>query len=283
LVWCSLWHAKHRLILKLEAGADNAVAEFAVDSSIRQSFLKGVLPAQVSITDLDGDGHHEMIVARTGYARSLRVAGDDFEMVDQFNARRSGDAISAVLPEVSVNGEALMGLYVASSGELQLLAKDADGVYRYSRTETLGEISLVVVPEKIGGAGEQSYVMAGEDRFWLLRSTGAEWIRDLKDPFETDLENVRYTHAEVADLNGDGVTEIIAVDGQNHVVEILQAEGAGWRSLMYWEVFEQNMHYQGRAGGKLEPRELSIAELTGDGHLDFVFLIHDRILLYPQE
>jgi hypothetical protein len=43
------------------------------------------------------------------------------------------------------------------------------------------------------------------------------------------------------------------------------------------------MHYQGRTGAKLEPREAVVADLNGDGRLDFAFLIHDRIIVYPQE
>jgi hypothetical protein len=48
-------------------------------------------------------------------------------------------------------------------------------------------------------------------------------------------------------------------------------------------VFEQNLHYQGRTGSNVEPREVVIADLTGDGKLDFALLVHDRILFYPQE
>jgi hypothetical protein len=52
---------------------------------------------------------------------------------------------------------------------------------------------------------------------------------------------------------------------------------------MFWEIFEQNMHYQGRTGGKLEPRQAVAADLNNDGLLDFAFLIHDRIIFYLQK
>ena len=47
----------------------------------------------------------------------------------------------------------------------------------------------------------------------------------------------------------------------------------------HWEIFQQNMHYQGRSGGNLEPRQILIAELNGDDLLDFAFLVHDRVLI----
>jgi hypothetical protein len=33
----------------------------------------------------------------------------------------------------------------------------------------------------------------------------------------------------------------------------------------------------------MEPREALVADVTGDGLNDLLVLVHDRILLYPQE
>ncbi len=105
----------------------------------------------------------------------------------------------------------------------------------------------------------------------------------VEDSFETNLEDVHYSYVEGDDFNQDGRFDLLAVDGQSHVLEILVKEELDWQSRMFWEVFEQNLHYQGRSGSPVEPREVVIADLTGDGKLDFAFLVHDRILFYPQE
>jgi len=97
------------------------------------------------------------------------------------------------------------------------------------------------------------------------------------------LEDVYFSHVSPGDFDTDGHLYLVAVDGNEHVVEILRGGKAGLSSQMFWEVFEQNMHYQGRTGGKLEPRETMTADLNGDGLLDFVFLVHDRIILYFQD
>ncbi len=88
---------------------------------------------------------------------------------------------------------------------------------------------------------------------------------------------------EGADFDRDGRLDLVAVDGKSHVVEVLVQSESSWGSRMFWEVFEQNMHYQGRTGGNIEPRQVVLADLTGDGKLDFAFLVHDRILFYPQK
>ena len=49
-----------------------------------------------------------------------------------------------------------------------------------------------------------------------------------------------------------------------------------------WQVFEERS-FRGRRGDQLEPREALIADVTGDGKNDLVLIVHDRILVYPQE
>ena len=49
-----------------------------------------------------------------------------------------------------------------------------------------------------------------------------------------------------------------------------------------WQVFEQKS-FRGRAGDTSEPREALVADLTGDGKNDLAVIVHDRILVYPQE
>lgn len=252
-------------------------------SSIRESLLKGLLPAQVSEIDVDADASNELVVARTGFARAIRFANGSLEMVDQFNARRTGDEISAVIPH-SVDGQlAGLILYVEAAGELQFLSRDDDGVLRYERSEAVGPISLSGWRRF---AGESSvgttHIFYGEDRFWYFAPGAVSWQRAIGDSYETELEDVFFSQVEAADFNDDGQLELIAVDGTENVVEILSSDGDGWKQLMYWAIFDQNMHYQGRTGAKLEPRETIRADLNGDGKLDFGFLVHDRVLFYPQ-
>jgi len=47
-------------------------------------------------------------------------------------------------------------------------------------------------------------------------------------------------------------------------------------------VFEAKS-FRGRSGDAAEPREAVVADFTGDGKNDLAVLVHDRILVYPQE
>jgi len=49
-----------------------------------------------------------------------------------------------------------------------------------------------------------------------------------------------------------------------------------------WQVFEERA-FRGRRADFAEPREAVVADVTGDGKNDLIILVHDRILVYPQE
>lgn len=253
-------------------------------SSIRESLLKEIQPAHVSEIDVDGDGFLELVAARTGFARAIRFVEGNFEMVDQFNARRSEDRIGSVIPLIEDDGLEGLVMYVAEAGELQFLLRDEDGVLRYRNTEKVGSIGLEGWLKFEGRkAFDDAYVLFGEDRFWYFAPHADSWEMTVSGNFETQLEDIYYSYVQVGDFERDGSVDLVAVDGNEHVVEIVTRGSDQWSSAMYWEVFEQNMHYQGRTGAKLEPREAVAADLNGDGRLDFAFLVHDRIIFYPQE
>jgi len=274
------------LLLAPAVGAESAYALEAVGegSSLRESLLKDISPSQVSAIDVDGDGRPELVAARKGFARALRFGEDGLEMVDQFNARRSGDEVAAVIPSMGQDGLRGLVMYVPKEGELQFLSRDEDGVLRYRHAETAGSITLAGWSRLEGKrGGEDSFIFAGEDRFWYFATHAGSWVGEVGESYETKLEDVYFSHVATGDFDADGRVDVLAVDGNEHVVEILRNGQAGMRSQMFWEIFEQNMHYQGRTGAKLEPRQTVTADLDGDGLLDFAFLIHDRIIYYLQE
>ncbi len=49
-----------------------------------------------------------------------------------------------------------------------------------------------------------------------------------------------------------------------------------------WQVFEERT-FRSRRSDMPEPREAIISDVTGDGKNDLIILVHDRILVYPQQ
>ena len=274
---------KAPVLLSVEDFENMKLKTFAQESTVRESLLEDVQPVQVSVLDVNADGKNELIVGQAGYARALQVEGETLEMVDQFNARRSEDTVSAIIPFYDKGRIQQLVFYVEESGEFQIIKRNADGVFRYDSSIDVGKIELSDWYQLSGFQDEGEFIFAGKDRFWNLNKREDVWARVVKSSYETHLEDVFYNFVEGADFDRDGAFDFIAVDGQNHIVEILSQQETGLESQVYWEIFEQNLHYQGRNGSKTEPRQVVIADLTNDGKMDFAFLVHDRILFYPQK
>jgi hypothetical protein len=100
----------------------------------------------------------------------------------------------------------------------------------------------------------------------------------------TDLPKIRHHGIECGDFNNDGVIDLVCLDGKKNLLEFLKLdeETQSWESTLHFEVFEKNLHYQGKKGGLYEPREGLVVDLNGDELDDLVFLVHDRLLLYKQ-
>jgi len=49
-----------------------------------------------------------------------------------------------------------------------------------------------------------------------------------------------------------------------------------------WQVFEERT-FRSRRADSAEPREALIADFNNDGKNDLIVVVHDRIILYPQE
>jgi hypothetical protein len=262
-----------------------AYKPIAAESSIRESLFKSLGPASTSSFDVNGDGSNELVVGRTGFARAFKVSGDELEMVDQFNARRGSDVIAAVIPLHSGQAIDVIALYVPDESEIQLLNRDDAGVFRYARSVKVGQLDLQDWFRFPAGKNpaNAAYLFAGEDRFWFFGSAhrGYQWVVD--ERYETDLEDIHYSHLAGADFDRDGQIDLVALDGSEHVIDVLGRGDGQFNSRVFWQVFEQNMHYRGRTGAKLEPRQVVIDELTGDGLPDLALLVHDRILIYPQQ
>ena len=83
------------------------------------------------------------------------------------------------------------------------------------------------------------------------------------------------------DLNGDGILDLVAVDGARGELEILAGTADSFIPALGFPVFEKKTFSGGGRG--VEPRAVLVEDLDGDGLADVCLLIHDRLVIYPQE
>jgi hypothetical protein len=130
--------------------------------------------------------------------------------------------------------------------------------------------------------GRDDLLLFGAQRFLTLYA--GEHPPALKEAmtFESKLEDAFFVDLVAGDLNGDGRPDLAVFDVVDHNVEVITPQGETLAHAINFKIFESKNFGRGGEGGA-QPREAVIADVTGDGRQDLVLLVHDRILVYPQD
>lgn len=251
----------------------------------RRGLVENIDASAVTLGDLGADGRAELIVSSGNFARALQVSDkNELTVVDQFNARDSVAEITAalVLPQPG-RKQPFVVLYDRKTEMFQTLRANEQGLYEVVDTSPAGKIEVASSQVIKGKSGPEAFIF-GRDRFWWMPLGREDFSVATLATHATDLPDIHYSDVIVGDLNSDGSPDAVCIDPDKNVIEILSNAGENrWESRLHFRVFETDEHFQGRKGIQLEPRETIIADVTGDGKNDLVLLVHDRILLYPQE
>jgi hypothetical protein len=266
---------------------DGTFHEISAEPGFRRGLVEGVEPSGFSLADVDGDGRPEMIVSGAGFARALRLdAAGALQVVDQFNARESSNEITAALvADLEGKGQRSIVMLDRKNEQFQLLRRGPAGVFEFVEAVPAGRIELLgAVQLDFNGDGRDDLFFLGRDRFWWLPGTAQDFRVESLFTYESDLREVRYGDVVMGDLNGTGRRDFVMIDPDRNLVEVLaRGEGLTARSVLHFRVFEADPHVQRQRAATPEPRETLVADVTGDGREDLILLVHDRILVYPQE
>jgi hypothetical protein len=258
-----------------------------------RGLLQGAIASSLSLGDIDGDGKPEFLLAKKGFARAFRVTGArTLEVADQLNARDPGAEIAGTAcADFTGDGRPEVVLLDRARGRLWALGrkeKEPYQVLREIRIPSIRARGLAVAD--LNGDGRPDLVVAGEDRFGVLYAGGSDFRLKVAAQYETELKDVRLDLVERGDLDGDGRPDLVVTELRKHLLEILSAApgsdqyARGSRFKMFEEKGrEGRMAGGGERGLGREPRDIAVADVTGDKKDDLILLVHDRILIYPQE
>jgi len=217
--------------------------------------------------------------------------------VDQYNARSTENNITAVAAfdidrSGSGNRRAIL-LLDGQKGRLQILKTGEDKTYRLEKEVDVGKwnsvphLKMLFAP--LRGEGTKSILIFDDEKFALVTPPSEDYQPlNLEQQFscETTIKEGAYGNVTTGDINSDGLVDIIAVEFRRNYLEIL-ALGADSKPIpgMRFKIFEQKTRRRDakRTQATVEPREMQVADVTGDGKNDLVMVIHDRIIVYPQD
>jgi len=270
-----------------------------VDSPKAQSSLiKDANLRSISVANVDGKAGDELLVAQKNFARSLVFSeGQTWNVIDQYNAKSTENQILAVAAfELDAGRPAdrpSILLLDGQKGRLQILKAGNDKTYRVEKGLDVGNFNsaahLKMLFAPLTGDETESLLLFDSKKFALVTPlSNRNFAQYLEQQFgyETKIKDGIYGNLAAGDINSDGRTDIIMVEyGRGHI-EILALD-ADEKPVpaMRFKIFEEKSYRdaKGRPKASAEPRELTVADVTGDGKDDLVTVIHDRIIIYPQD
>ncbi len=258
----------------------------------------GVIDAPwLSTADVDGDGKAELLLTQKNFLRAVvlkkEVASQNattkpgwtFFVKDQINGAASNSRITgAAALRNGTNSVASLFLLDAERKALTLCERDAAGVWQVVRNVSLpvsefGSLQAVA----LGGTTPNSVAFLGLNAVAWQPLAGDTWEFTELDGYETPIKDGYLTDVVSGDLNNDGRKDLVFMEtAKNHLDLVIFDAKHKLVPADRWQVFEQRT-FRSRGGDMPEPREAVVVDLTGDGKNDLAVIVHDRILVYPQE
>ncbi len=252
-----------------------------------------VAPSAVTQGDLNGDGKEELLITRETFARSARL-GDHgrAQVMDQINAPDAGaELLVSVVADVRGDESPELLLVEGQERKIHVMARDAKNVYRLASSHPgVSEVTDSLVTDA-DLDGTPDLFLFEESRFWWYRLRPDTFAIEEKMIYETDLKDTVYGQLVAGPLDGDGRDDLVVFDTvKSHVMELLlagEASGsspdASLRSTLHFKLFEVDPHFQGQRGSRFQPHASILADLNADGRKDIAVLMHDRLIIYPQQ
>jgi hypothetical protein len=250
-----------------------------------------------STADVDGDGKPELLLTQKNFLRAVVLKPETaapnstnkpawvFQVKDQINGAASNSRLigAAAVPR-GTNPVPSLFLLDAERKALTLCERDASGVWQVVRNVSLpvSEFSSLQ-PVALGEATANCVAFLGLNAVAWLPLGGDVWELTALDSYETPIKDGYLNDVVSGDLNNDGRKDLVFLETAKNYLDLVIFDAnhklvPGDR----WQVFEQRT-FRGRGGEFPEPREAVVADLTGDGKNDLAVVVHDRILVYPQE
>lgn len=263
----------------------------------QSGLIKTASRQTLTTADTNQNGKPELLLSQQNFARAL-IFGQDgaWSILDQYNAAgRDDEIVAAAMGDIDGDDTVEVILLDRKNQQLQILKPDDGGAYRVSSTVPVGQwnpsAQLKLLFEDLYAAGRHPVLFDGEKIAFVVPKArlSKDAAFDLENVFswETRIRDGRYAHLAVGDVNSDGRDDIILVEFRKNYLDILTYDFTDQTIRILqgtrFRLFEQKSFDREPPMGLAEPRELLIADVTGNGAADIIALMHDRIVIYPQD
>jgi hypothetical protein len=245
-----------------------------------------------STADVDGDGKAEFLLNQRNFLRAVVLepgSGDSdtwvFDVREQVNgASANSRLVGAAALSQRKQSVPLLFLLDIERKALSLCQRDESGVWQVTRNIQLPFHEFhTLVPVSFDGEQPNAVGLVGKDALAWMQLSGEHWVLSELDSYETPVRDGYLRDVISGDLNNDGIKDLVFLETAEHYLDlVLFTEDNKLKPGNRWRVFEERSFRGGRPDLP-EPREALVADVTGDGKNDLIVVVHDRVLVYPQE
>jgi hypothetical protein len=247
--------------------------------------------------DIDGNGKPELLLPQKNFIRAVVLEQEKkeegstnqpawtFRVKDQINGAASDSQIvGAVAVQNGNNSTPSIFLLDAEHQQLTLCERDTNGVWQIIRNIELPVSDFNHIQSvALGGENVQSIAFLGQNSIAWMPLSGDDWNYVALDGYDTPIKDGYLNDVTAGDLNNDGRKELVFLETAKNYLDIVSFNSHHKLvPLERWQVFEE--HTFRNANDTLpEPREALVTDVTGDHKNDLVLVVHDRLLVYPQQ
>jgi hypothetical protein len=260
-----------------------------VDSPNSQaSLIKEAKASSTAVAKIDGKKGDDLLVAQQNFGRSLRMADGKWTIVDQYNAKSTENVISGVAAfDIDNDNHSDILLLDGQKGRIQILKVGDDKMYHFAKEIDISTWNIKkILFAPLTGINAGSIVLFDADKFALITPRSGTMKLEQQFSYETTIKDGKYANLISGEINSDGRSDFVLVEYKRNHIEILTLNDAMQPvSATVFKVFEQKSYREEERRGQalVEPSELVIADVTGDGKNDLITITHDRVIIYPQD
>jgi hypothetical protein len=251
----------------------------------------------LSTADIDGDGKPELLLPQKNFLRAVVLqkemrqptqAGSGewtFTVKEQINGAGSNSRlVAAAAISTGTNVVPSIFLLDAERKVLTLCERDRADVWQVVRSVPLPVSDFTrLQPVAVNGTNANALAFLGLNAVAYMPFGGQVWELTELDSYETPIKDGRLTDVVSGDLDHDGRKDLVFLETARNYLDLVIFDAK--HKLIpanRWQVFEERT-FRSRRNDFPEPREAVVADVTGDGKNDLIVLVHDRILVYPQD
>ena len=247
-----------------------------------QDFLEEEDGQPLLVEDVDGDNVKDVLLVQPGFVRLLRL-DDKKKLYVERQFTWPFDTVKLLaLHSRSDEGPRFIA-YDGRQARIVRLDTDGGAFVFLDKLDLTGLDVARMKVEDIDGNGLKDVLLFGEGAVAFLLSHPERWQVSDRLVFNAKLDHFSYWNLHAADLNKDGADEVLLFDSKKAMFEIYRPDPEGQLTALFRQrIFEKSIFQKDKAAKTMVPQELAIGDVDGNGHVDFICILQDRIGIYQQ-